>query len=613
MLIRSASSGSIGSSASTSSRTSGFGKALRRINSLSSLGSVGSPLSRSSFGSPLSRSGLPQRAQANRAEDVAGEESGEWKYLVIDSNGIRAREDASYCRETKRADSHRRYKEGDIVTVDRRRTAGWTKWLRLDNGGGWLFDVSPKDKKVRLVEVEVTLRTGVYECGHERVPVLQKPFLNLALKPTYVSREAVHMDETIIVMEKVRPINSRGSFLRLADGRGWVFDSVDGFQVFDKNKEWENPNSDQNVSTFLGAAEDFPCLNAEDHHSQAGDGIEAFRADETSTSATRSDFLSHVASDDPLPGVGHGLGRPEAGTWEYMVVDRSGISLRSSPTYDQLQKISSRIEEGAIVTVVERIPADGITFLRLAQPEGWCFDRQPGGAAKNRVRMVEVSVERGDWFYSIVAERGVGLRSRCSFSSSAKAGTGPLKGALVEISQRLRFGESTFLRLKDGSGWIFDVKKNLQVAHGPVDMEALPAYTVGTVLTSPSLGGGWFDKSTSTAGVYLRSSPTGEKWAATKSFLPINSKVNASLSCEAEGVRWLFVAKGGSGMEMEGWVLAETISLQSSLDGLRAGLENLRPSQQNGCAAQALWSPQSASLRGAASPIVEQHRPAGPA
>merc|ERR1719265_2028892 len=143
----------------------------------------------------MNSAGISGQKSANSEEDVLAEEHGEWHYIVIDPSGMRAREDASYTKDTKKQDKSFRFVEGTVVKIDRRRTAGWTKWLALKSGEGWLFDVSPKDKKVRLMEVEVASGPWPYHCMTERVPILQKPLQSLMAKsakgPALTIREAV--------------------------------------------------------------------------------------------------------------------------------------------------------------------------------------------------------------------------------------------------------------------------------------------------------------------------------------------------------------------------------------------------------------------------------------
>merc|ERR1719335_731181 len=103
-----------------------------------------------------------------------------------------------------------------------------------------------------------------------------------------------------------------------------------------------------------------------------------------------------------------------------MVVDPKGITVRGSPVYDKAEKLQRRVEEGEVVHVNQRRPAEGTTFLKISSPAGWLFDRQPND--KSQVRLMLVSVERGQWMYLVTAGQGIALRSRCSYSDSARIG-----------------------------------------------------------------------------------------------------------------------------------------------------------------------------------------------
>lgn len=182
------------------------------------------------FGTLEEESYICGQVHANNSQDVDTEEAGDWHYLVIDPLGIRPREDALYTKQSKKSASNR-LKEGSVCAVDRRRVVGWTMWLRLKDGGGWVFDISPKDKRARLVEVEVETGSWCYECVADDTHILTKPWLS-SLWHAFLNNE-----EVVQVKERVRPVNAKGCFLRLADGRGWVVDFVDGQQALLQQSE----------------------------------------------------------------------------------------------------------------------------------------------------------------------------------------------------------------------------------------------------------------------------------------------------------------------------------------------------------------------------------------
>lgn len=238
------------------------------------------------------------------------------------------------------------------------------------------------------------------------------------------------------------------------------------------------------------------------------------------------------------------LGASEHGEWHYVVLDRSGLSLRKAPTYDRTAKLdgpSSRVEDGEIVKVVERIPGNGTTFLRLESPRGWAFDIQPG--AEKIQRLAEVSLEYGTWFYRVCAPRGIAVRSRCSFSDKSKVGKGPEAGAVLTVSKRVRVGATMFLKPKDEMGWVFDCKNGTQMVEGPLEAYVTEAELRGSVRQS--------------GGVDLLASPTAAKWASTKKMLVEGARVHVEVRCQAEGQSWCRVSQPGG---MEGWV--PTVALE---------------------------------------------------
>lgn len=608
MLGRSPSNGSLGSKGSSFSRVSDeVRRAVGRANSLTT--SLGRSGKTGLFGA-ISPSLHGQR-DANREQDIKAEESGQWWYLVASMGGVSARQDASYCNATKTSSIENHYKEGTLVAIDRRRTAGWTKWLHIKNSEGWLhgdqwlFDVSPKNRQVRVVEVEVSAGSWQYECIAKHVIVNPAQLL---LRPIGTFDDQLRQTEVVQIVEKVRPVLGKGTFLKLADDRGWVLDFVDGQQVMqqqaatvDGRIDWysesmgrtsdspqrtvssgsvssggyvQNVSCPQNVGTSAACGYQTCANNMSDSLKPEGHApmprnlalaVYQTLSNQAALPCLPSNAFGMPAvpsSADPLPGVGGHLSESEYGRWEYMVVDSKGFSLRGSPNYDQGQKISKRIEEGQVVVVVERIEGEGTTFLHLESPEGWCFDRQPAGRVASRMRLLEVHVERGLWHYLVVADQGIGLRARCSFSELAKIGKGPLKGALVEVNERVAIGETTFLRLKDSSGWIFDKRNGKSVVQGPIEVKELPAYTMATVQAPvPAFG---------PARISLASSPTRQHWAVATSVLLNGAKVQATHLCEAEGDSWTFVKTTEN--SLEGWAPADVITLEGSAvhDTLRA-------------------------------------------
>lgn len=427
-------------------------------------------------------------SSATSEGDLGTEEKGLWYYLVTDASGIRPRADAAYSKESKRGDL--RFTVGTVVAIDRRRRSGWTRWLSAASGEGWLFDVSPKDRKVRMVEVEVQTGTWEYEVCVDGTPVLARPHQGAPVSCN------LRVGDAVTAVERVRPLSGRGVFLRLMEISGWVLDFAGGVQTVRRR----------------------------------------VRMDDTELPSS------------PLKDPTAVLAQPEIGHWRYVVLDPKGMTLRSKPTYDKTEKLETRVEEGEIVDVVERRVGPDTSFLRadLSGHSGWLFDVQPGSGS--HMRLLEVQVEDGSWYYQVVADRGCALRSRCSARDSSKVSKGPDKGSLVKICQRVKVGQITFLHLSDGSGWLFDMKADGRpMLEGPIDVQGTTGETA-TVIQS--------------GGVTLLQAPTAEPWAATKMVVLQHSTVQIGLRAHLKGVLWVQVSKPGG---MTGWVAAGALEFDSAI------------------------------------------------
>lgn len=536
-LSRSTSSGSLGSKSTATSTASPSGllggSSLRRSSSSSSLTRA---LTRFGQGS-----GLCGATNALSPAQIEKEETGHWYYLVVDAKGIRPRNDANYSKENK---SQHRHAQGCIVEVERRRKSGWTTFLGLKIGG-WVFDVSPKDASVRMTEVEVCRGIWTYEvCSYQQLTLLPHP---AADPKKHCKAKGLQPKEVFQVHNRVRPVSGKGSYLELADGRGWVLDYADGHKTV---AYWSEEGTSK--EDFCVTSCDSPTTNA----------------------------------------LGAELGSPELGEWEYVVLDPKGLSLRSQPTYDSKFKISRRIEEGEIVVAHERRCGDGTTFLRLACPQGWVFDRQPG--KDSRIRMMEAQLERGSWHYRVIADNGIAVRSRCSFSEATKCGKGPLKGAVIEVSLRVQVGSTTFLQMKANSDqgdqedgrWIFDSKAGRKVLEGPLDVQVAAPGT--KAIAKPETG------------VLLRSAPTTLSWAETKKRLLQGAKVEvlktlvnpAGTEKQTAPQRWAYISKSGGPGGIEGWMYLDELTIEDAADlfekrhseGTAAKLSNNLPSSSQAVA-----------------------------
>lgn len=455
----------------------------------------------------LSSSGLPSAKTAAEGKAVAEEEEGDWCYLVVDAAGIRARSSPSY--DKTQVEKRGRHMVGEVVAIDRRRKAGWTRWLRVRDTADWLFDVSPKDNKVRMTEVEVLQGEWLYEVLQESKlassladvssdrdrrdrgsrdmlswsPKKGKkaqelsPLSIVASETAEVAEQAagdLRPGDLVTVVERVRPLHSKGAYLRLAHG-GWAVDF---------------------------------------------DGRQQLRR------------MSDEADDKAVPGL-----------WHYVVLDPKGITLRSKASCEKSAKLQARLEEGQLVRVTER-RSDGLTtFLSVAEPSGWAFDQAKGKAV---LRMAEASVEDGEWWYHVTDDKGCGLRRTCSTSHQARCGFGPQKGALVKVVQRVQVGDTIFMRLPEGQ-WIFDRKHGKRIVAGPCQVQERNGL-ISTVTASS---------------IQLRQAPTDEGWARTNLVMLAGAKVSVDRMVELSGVWWSFVRRSQG--SMEGWTLSSGLDLAPNL------------------------------------------------
>eukprot|EP00746_Dinoflagellata_sp_MGD_P000180 gnl/MRDRNA2_/MRDRNA2_100322_c0_seq1.p1 gnl/MRDRNA2_/MRDRNA2_100322_c0~~gnl/MRDRNA2_/MRDRNA2_100322_c0_seq1.p1 ORF type:complete len:849 (+),score=160.07 gnl/MRDRNA2_/MRDRNA2_100322_c0_seq1:98-2644(+) len=474
-------------------------------------------------------------------------ERGDWTYIVVDPKGICPRSEPTH---DKAAKLKRCIEEGEVVRVTERKIVDGTMFLKTGSPAGWVFEVQPGDQsRIRMRMVSVEQGMWSYQVRAEKGIALR---MRCSFSDAAKAGHGPSKGEIVRVKERLQC--GETTFLRLADGTGWVFDKKNGRQMLD-------------------------LIGPKDVH-------------EPSKASLVMPVLESGAVSAPSQDASVADSKAESSGWHYIVLDPKGIRPRTEAAYDKGIKLKHRIEEGEVVHVVERKPGEGTLFLKLSSPSGWVFDAQPNNLAK--VRMGEVKVERGRWLYMVVAEKGVALRTRCSFSDAAKVATrGPDKGSILEVKERVRCGETSFLRLVDGSGWVFDVKNGKKVLDQLGPREAMEMSGTGRVVhvvqSSPetplkkatsgfSLNFSQLTSRQSTStqsmsfasrdgtdhanGVYLRSAPTTEKWSLTKMLLLPDQHVRISLRLKLEGgAEWFKVSKLGG---MEGWVPAEYVVVEAS-------------------------------------------------
>jgi len=443
--------------------------------------------------------------------DLMSEETGRWYYLVVDTHGIRPRSGPSY-QSAKMKHGH--FTEGTVVEIDRRASYGLTRWLRLDSSGGWVFDVSPKNNKVRMVEVEVLTGEWRYQALLGDIMVMPRPSVLSGYTPHCGGRPPLGDAEIVTVNRRIRPLNSKGSFLELADG-GYVLDYYNGRHLL--KRQYCAVMEEQ--ADRIMACDEKPRLNVNSSPALMTSGLVAASAE---------------ATEDVDEG--------ERGSWTYVVIDPKGICMRSKPTYNKSCKVSAKLEEGDLVQVDERRLGENTTFLHITSPQGWAFDTQPGIGTKRR-RMSEVQKEEGQWFYRVIASNGVTMRSRCSMSESCKVGKVRQQGSFLEIVERVIIGRMTFGRLKDATEWAHDSGNTQRAIEGPLDVEKKESTWASVRIPG---------------GIHLLTDPIDKSWAVTKMYLLQSAKVQVSLIWMG---RWAFVSKPGG---MEGWLPTESLEVDAN-------------------------------------------------
>ncbi len=161
------------------------------------------------------------------------------------------------------------------------------------------------------------------------------------------------------------------------------------------------------------------------------------------------------------------------GLWTFIVDNApAGIGLRRHPidrsdmcvddvTYKPMQKIhcDRKVQN----------PSTGIHFYRVQGTEGWVFDRRPSDEEEGgyeHVLLDENMIERGLFVYECICDP-IGIRKTPEAADDNTTDLIVKKGQLI-CANLIRkspsdHGDGPFLRLEDGSGWLFVNKGNIQL------------------------------------------------------------------------------------------------------------------------------------------------------
>eukprot|EP00435_Cladocopium_sp_Y103_P034416 s1303_g8.t2 len=156
-------------------------------------------------------------------------ERGLWHYCLICEDDVETRISPTYSDDAR---TGMVLLSGDCIAVDERCTVANARFLKLADGRGWVFEM--KDRLLVMSEVRPKAQEARdFARGMWHYTVVCDSDVEIRAAPTY-SDEArtgltVHPGDCIAIDERCR-VNATW-FLRLADGRGWLFESKDSRRV----------------------------------------------------------------------------------------------------------------------------------------------------------------------------------------------------------------------------------------------------------------------------------------------------------------------------------------------------------------------------------------------
>lgn len=178
---------------------------------------------------------LPRGPQAAPRDDVQGQvlapgqdpRAAEQMYVVMCCDDVEIRREPTHSDEARSGEF---LSPGQVVPVNHRVLYGGVVFLRLSGGRGWVFE--SKDQLLVMTEAKDWAR-GLWHYN-----VVCEDDVEVRSAPTYsdahrmgdfaVSGDCVAVDERCKV--------AGGQFCKLADGRGWLFESKDGTRVLSEVK-----------------------------------------------------------------------------------------------------------------------------------------------------------------------------------------------------------------------------------------------------------------------------------------------------------------------------------------------------------------------------------------
>lgn len=156
-------------------------------------------------------------------------ERGLWHYAVTCDDDVETRVTPTYSDDARTGIV---LPSGDCIAVDERCRVAGARFLKLADGRGWVFET--KDRLLVMGEVRAKAQEARdFARGLWHYTVVCDEDVEVRAAPTY-SDEArtgltIHPGDCVAVDERCRI--AAVWFLRLADGRGWIFESKDSRRV----------------------------------------------------------------------------------------------------------------------------------------------------------------------------------------------------------------------------------------------------------------------------------------------------------------------------------------------------------------------------------------------
>lgn len=156
-------------------------------------------------------------------------ERGLWHYSVVCEDDVETRISPTYSDDARTGVL---IGSGDCIAVDERCNVAGARFLKLSDGRGWVFET--KDRLLVMSEVRAKPQEARdFERGLKHYSVVCDDDVEIRAAPTY-SDEArtglmIHPGDCVAIDERCRIASVW--FLRLADGRGWIFETKDSRRV----------------------------------------------------------------------------------------------------------------------------------------------------------------------------------------------------------------------------------------------------------------------------------------------------------------------------------------------------------------------------------------------